>query len=847
MGNICSGEAKEAVVATSAQIAQSKEIDKQLKKEEEATMDTAKLLLLGTGETGKSTILKQMRLIHNVVFTEDEYVGFRSGIFMNIITCSKSLIHAMDTLKIPYGFVPPVVPIKSHENEAKPAEVSDENSTPAPISIAVENSAPAEPPTESKDATDLDEAPVEPLIKRMDPAALAAREAYANIDPEIGQVGPVPEAAADILNARMMTTSISETRFEVQGVTFRVFDVGGQRSQRKKWAPYFDDVRAIIYLVAINSYDQVCFEDTSANRMVESLNVFKSMCNHPMFKSTAIILFMNKIDLFRTKLETAMIADHFPEFEVQAMLLPLALLLAACLGTTLADTRFFTLNLAYGRLAPDGFMMDMMLANGQIDYPIVVNKGDTVVVTVNNNLNVSTAIHWHGMFQVGSPWMDGAAMVTQCPIQPGDTYVYEFNVGNQVGTYWWHAHYQSQYINGLRGPFIVNDPHDPYLSQYDYDVTMTLTDFFHNGSDWLLNNVFYNENNTNAFEPLPESGLIGGVGQYNCTQTQARNPNCKNNNALKQFSVVPGKRYRFRLINTSAQAFYTFSIDNHNLTVIEADGVYTNPTVVNQIPIHSAQRYSFILTANARTSNYWIRATMMNTWDPQPTWINGLNMDVRAILAYTGASKTAPKSVAQAVPIALNAWTLGELNGMTAATLPTEYDQTFYMSFQYGPPWYTYPLGTMTINSEIQAFTASQYQMPMTPVLGTLINNLTATFPASINPVTVTNGKWVTLQIQNSDAMEHPFHIHGHTMYVLNHGNLKHQNVVNPAQTYARRDTIQVPACTGGKGGGGESGCLHGFITLAILMDNPGVWLFHCHIEWHMSAGLVMTFINNGN
>ncbi|KAI9342660.1 guanine nucleotide binding protein, alpha subunit [Obelidium mucronatum] len=378
MGNVCSGTSKETIVATAAVVANSKEIDKQLKKEEEANLDTAKLLLLGTGETGKSTILKQMRLIHGVVFTEDEYVGFRSAIFMNIITCAKSLIHAMDTLKIPYGFVPPPTAAADPENSE-----GGEGALPPKDDTSKRTPSSSTDPANPDDPNDSN--PAEPLVKKNDPVAIAAREAYAKIDPDQGQVGPTSEAAAlirgvnirfgfvkgetlpqniidaakiiwkdtgiqycytraneyqlidccayfmndidrvcnpdympgeqDILNARMMTTSITETRFEVQGVTFRVFDVGGQRSQRKKWAPYFDDVRAIIYLVAMNSYDQVCFEDSSANRMTESLNVFKSMCNHPMFKSTAIILFMNKIDLFRTKLETAMITNYFPEFQ----------------------------------------------------------------------------------------------------------------------------------------------------------------------------------------------------------------------------------------------------------------------------------------------------------------------------------------------------------------------------------------------------------------------------------------------------------------------------------------------------------------------------------------------------
>ncbi|KAI9342663.1 Cupredoxin [Obelidium mucronatum] len=531
-------------------------------------------------------------------------------------------------------------------------------------------------------------------------------------------------------------------------------------------------------------------------------------------------------------------------------LLKSALLVCLFAISALGATRQFTLNLAYGRLAPDGFPMDMMLANGQLDYPIVVSKGDTVVVTVINKLNVSTAIHWHGMYQKGTQWMDGASMVTQCPIGPGDTYIYKFNVGTQVGTYWWHAHHESQYINGLRGPFIVNDPQDPYKSKYDYDVTITLSDFFHYGSDYILNTLFFNENNTLAYEPIPEAGLIGGVGQYNCTFT--KNKGCKSNNPLKRYNVIPGKRYRLRLINTAAQAHYNFSIDGHDLTVIEADGSYTNPTIVNEISIHSAQRYSVILTAKAAVSNYWIRAVMFDTWGPEFI-VNGLNMDVRAILSYNGASTTtSPKSLKQTQVVPLDPWFLGELNGITEADLPDfwSYNQTLYISFFYGPPFYTYPLATITLDSVQQRFKESTYVMPMigkeAPTLSTLIRKKDTEFPASINPIYVNNNQWVFIMIKNQDAMEHPFHLHGHSFYVLNYGNLRHQTTP-PTTTLSRRDTIQVPACTGGTGQGGEMGCNIGFVTIAVKFDNPGAWLFHCHIEWHMAAGMMMTFINKGD
>jgi iron transport multicopper oxidase len=102
------------------------------------------------------------------------------------------------------------------------------------------------------------------------------------------------------------------------------------------------------------------------------------------------------------------------------VLLVLSIALVSCTNAgTNSNIQRFTLNLAYGTASPDGFEQRMMLANGQIDYPIVVNAGDSLEITVINNMDVPTSLHWHGMFQRGSPWYDGAAGITQCPIQPG--------------------------------------------------------------------------------------------------------------------------------------------------------------------------------------------------------------------------------------------------------------------------------------------------------------------------------------------------------------------------------------------------------------------------------------------
>ena len=117
----------------------------------------------------------------------------------------------------------------------------------------------------------------------------------------IGKKDFVP-STQDILRSRVKTTGICEINFLLKGMNFRVFDVGGQRSERKKWIHCFEDVTAIIFIVALSEYDQVLVEDETTNRMHESLRLFDSICNNKWFVNTSIILFLNKKDLFEEKI-----------------------------------------------------------------------------------------------------------------------------------------------------------------------------------------------------------------------------------------------------------------------------------------------------------------------------------------------------------------------------------------------------------------------------------------------------------------------------------------------------------------------------------------------------------------
>jgi len=131
---------------------------------------------------------------------------------------------------------------------------------------------------------------------------------------EIMQDDYVP-SQQDHLRIRVPTTGIVKTSYDIDGNSFEMFDVGGQRSERKKWINCFDNVTAVLFVAAISEYDQVLFEEATQNRIMEALNLFGDIANCEYFERTSMILFLNKRDIFQEKVEKGiMLKDTFPEY-----------------------------------------------------------------------------------------------------------------------------------------------------------------------------------------------------------------------------------------------------------------------------------------------------------------------------------------------------------------------------------------------------------------------------------------------------------------------------------------------------------------------------------------------------
>ncbi|KAG0271932.1 guanine nucleotide-binding protein subunit alpha [Linnemannia exigua] len=273
-------------------------IESQLKRDRAVMRNEVKMLLLGAGESGKSTILKQMKLIHEGSYSNEEREAFKEIIYSNTVQSMRVILEAMDNMELPLY----------HESNRSYAIVV--MSLPAQI----EGDSMAHDVAIAIQSLWLDPN-VQKAFSRSREYQLndSAKYYFDSID-RIAKPTYVP-TDQDVLRSRVKTTGITETTFAIGELTYRMFDVGGQRSERRKWINCFENVTAVVFLVAISEYDQLLLEDETVNRMHEALTLFDSICNSRWFVKTSIILFLNKIDRFKEKLPISPLNKYFPDFE----------------------------------------------------------------------------------------------------------------------------------------------------------------------------------------------------------------------------------------------------------------------------------------------------------------------------------------------------------------------------------------------------------------------------------------------------------------------------------------------------------------------------------------------------
>ncbi|XP_019856870.1 PREDICTED: laccase-2-like [Amphimedon queenslandica] len=294
----------------------------------------------------------------------------------------------------------------------------------------------------------------------------------------------------------------------------------------------------------------------------------------------------------------------------------------------------------------DGYTFRSFIAvNGRIPGPtLIITEGQLVKVNVINRLaSESVSVHWHGMHQRNSNWMDGVEHVTQCGIPPGASFTYYF-YATQYGTHWYHSHSGAQRTDGLFGALIVKEKYNTQrniLSRelIDFEITsyednpaqhtLTLLDWQRSSSLDLFTQIhsgirYFSIDEASKLAtsttdrrtissdgaeigPVPYwSGLINGRGRHSSVDYI--------NSSLSEFKVTAGKTYRFRLIGAQSLYAYRFSIEDHKLIVIATDGQFVEPETVDYIIIHSGERYDFLLKTEEATTTkqFMIRAVTLS-------------------------------------------------------------------------------------------------------------------------------------------------------------------------------------------------------------------------------------------
>ncbi|EFX04444.1 extracellular dihydrogeodin oxidase [Grosmannia clavigera kw1407] len=452
-------------------------------------------------------------------------------------------------------------------------------------------------------------------------------------------------------------------------------------------------------------------------------------------------------------------------------------------------TREYWFDIVNTTASPDGVERIVLSVNGTVPGPtIIADWGDTVVVHVTNSMeNNGTGIHFHGIRQNYTSQMDGVPSVTQCPVAPGSSHTYTWRA-TQYGSSWYHSHFYVQAWDGVFGGIVINGP---ATADYDEDLgSLFLNDWTHETADQVLLKA-------EASGPQTlDNGLINGTNVYTTTDDTVVGSRFET-----QFSE--GKRYRLRLVNGAADTVFKFTVDNHTLEVIATDFVPIQPYATDVVSITMGQRYDVIITANATTDDYWLRAI------PQTSCSDNANADnIRGIVRYSSSSTADPTT---------SAWDAAAVDScydedasllvpyLAIAASDADVTDSFDVEVTLSNNAFLWEMGSSTFVNEWDYPTLQQ------------VADKNDTWGASQNVYEFPNADtWVYWVIQTKNNAPHPLHMHGHDFWILGQGtgtynaSTANLSLVNRP----RRDVVQLPG--------------DGYAVIAFYTDNPGHRLGSC-------------------
>ncbi|KAI1389462.1 putative ferroxidase [Hypoxylon trugodes] len=486
---------------------------------------------------------------------------------------------------------------------------------------------------------------------------------------------------------------------------------------------------------------------------------------------------------------------------------PLLIVLAQATGS-LAKTVSYDWNVTWVFASPDGFSRPVIGINGEWPCPkIEANIGDFVSINLNNQLgNETTGLHFHGINQISTNAMDGAVGVNQCPLPPGHSVKYRF-LADAAGTFWYHSHDMGQYPDGLRGPLIIHDSEDPYKDNYDEEFVITLSDWYRDQTPTLMTTMI-NPNNTDFAPPLPNATLVNDGGN-------------------SHISVKAGRTYRIRFINWSAM-FSTFVyFPDFDMDVIMIDASYVKRQAAKQLRISAAQRFDVLVTVpDDADKNYPYLVVLDVNQDfaaaePVRPILYPFNV-TGYLVTNDDKDKNETIVVDKFEPFDDTTFAPHDDEGVYGPV-----DKQWVLNFDYCFDVNGYPRACFNDTTYIAQKVPALYSAAS---LGD--NNTETEAYGQIGAFTVDYGEILEIVINNQNDAIHPFHLHGHQFQVLarpdsDAGNWSADARINDIPP--RRDVVAINPKS--------------YAVFRIKADNPGVFLLHCHVEWHVEMGLSATLL----
>lgn len=505
----------------------------------------------------------------------------------------------------------------------------------------------------------------------------------------------------------------------------------------------------------------------------------------------------------------------------------------------------------------------LVAVNGMFPGPSVrVREGDHIILNVTNLVSHNVTIHWHGVRQVLSAWADGPAYITQCPIQSGQSFVSQFQIVEQRGTLFWHAHI-SWLRATLHGAIVIRPRHKtryPFIKP-THEYTIILGEWWNVDVEDIIGQALVSGRGYSIPDALTINGYPGAL--YNCSQ-----------HLTPVFKVVKGDVYLLRLVNAGLNFQRYFSVANHTLTVVEADAEYTLPLERDVVVLAPGQTTNVLIRANQPMGNYYMASPIFspnsnidNVPFPQvpATAVLSYNSSLPSNISFDQLELPSFPSFDDVLFVANFTKSLkgqSYSKGYFYYNIPQKihYDLFYTVSYALQPcaSCLAAPFVGQRLSASInnQTFVAPQISLLQAyynhingvyetdfPNVPPYVFNYTGIEASDIAVSTLGTkvkvlefGRNVQIVFQNTHSLgyeSHPIHLHGQNFYIVGEGFGNYNASLHPASFNLRnppsRNTVAVPA--------------GGWAAVRFTTTNPGVWFMHCHFELHTSWGMTMAFI----